>query len=265
MVAVGPQSDVSGVAIAGPTGPGWIIEMVGYHYYNDRLKGGATHLRQTLLKQLDEGFVDVPMGPGQPNARFTMKELGIGYPILAFSSKPQPALIPNPNFMPVTNSAGGAMPGAPMPGGAPAAGGLPGMAGGDPNAPRIDPNNPDFFKVLKYDFAIQFVWQEKPLLVRLAEREKAKQLAEEAAKAAASAPADGSAPPGAPAAPPGPADLPSGPPAPPPAAVPDAAVPNAAAPPLDAGTASPANPPPATPPAAPPAAPPVVPTIPDAP
>ena len=44
------------------------------------LKGGANHVRDTLLKQLDEGFVDVPMGPGQPNARFTMKELGIEFP-----------------------------------------------------------------------------------------------------------------------------------------------------------------------------------------
>jgi type IV pilus assembly protein PilM len=279
-IDMAPQTDMSGLQIQGPTGPGWVIEMRGYHYYNDPKKRddyGPLHVRNTLLRQLKEGFVDVPMGPGQPPGRFTMKELGIGYAILAYSTRPAPVPVENPNFVPTTTTQGGGlpgalggapgvgMPGAVMPGAVmPGTAMLPGAPGADPNAAAYDPENPPYFKVNRYDFAIQFVWQEKPLNVRLAEREKARLEAEAAAKAAAEAAAngspapDGSQPPdaaatGAPPAPPAATPVPPapenagappappipGPPGPPaagpPAAGPPAGVPGPAA--IPAGTA----------------------------
>jgi type IV pilus assembly protein PilM len=217
MVETGPQTDLSGVNVAGPTGPGWVVELAGYHYHNDpkdRLNYGPLHVKNTLLKQLKEGFVDVPKGPGQPPERFTMKELGIGYAILAHSARPRKELIPNPNYVMPTLTPG-AVPGtAPGLGGAiPGAMPVPGAMVGENGVPiQEDPNNPTAFPVIRYEFVVQFVWQENPLVVRIDKREKARIAAEEAAKAAAeaaaaggAAPAEGGAPPAPPAEPAAPA------------------------------------------------------------
>jgi type IV pilus assembly protein PilM len=244
MVETGPQSDLSGIAVQGPTGPGWVVEIFGHHFYNDRKADrrdiGSGHVEKTLLKQLKEGFVDVPLGPGQPPARFSMKELGIGYAILAYSSIPRTHQFPNPNYTPPTNDPTGALGLGGVTGGASGATPVPGVAG-VPGAAPIDPNNPPYFTTTRYDFAIQFVWQEKPLKVRLEERKKAEEAAKAAAEAAAAAaaPAEGDAP--VPPAGQAPA-------APVPAAAPqaEATVPAAAAPP--AAEPAPAGLPPATPP-----------------
>jgi type IV pilus assembly protein PilM len=283
MVEMGPQTDLSGVTIQGPTGPGWVIEMYGHHFYNDRQKGGSIHVRNTLLKQLKEGVVDVPLGPGQPMGRFKMSELGIGYAILAHSTRPRQVWIGNPNFQPPTGpNAGAAGLGAAGLGTAPAPGIL-GLGGGDSNVVRqMDPNNPEAFQVNRYDFAVQFVWQEKPLNVRLEERRQAEIKAKEAAEAAAAAAAaGGSAPdagpapaPGSPGAPPPApgAALPAGPPgapgtAPeaPPAAAPSPQPPEAGVPPAAAPPQAPASGPPVGPPAGAVPAPPVPAGIPDVP
>jgi type IV pilus assembly protein PilM len=210
-VETGSTVDLSGVAVAPPAGPGWVIELQGYHFYNDpkadRRDIGSGHVRKTLLKQLKEAVVNVPAGPGQPPTPFTMKELGIGYAILAYSPRPRPWDIPNPNYAgTAAGSVGGE--GAPMPtglgglgGGMGAQGGIGGIPGAS-GAPLVDANgNPAIFKVNRYDFAVQFVWQEKPLNVRLADRKKKEEEAKAAAAAAAAAqPADGSAPAGPPVA-----------------------------------------------------------------
>jgi type IV pilus assembly protein PilM len=280
MIETGPQTDLAGLAIQGPTGPGWVVEIFGHHFYNDRKAKrddiGSGHVEKTLLKQLKDGFVDVPLGPGQPPARFSMKELGIGYAILAYSSRPRKHYFPNPNYTPPVNTGVGGVPGVgglagtagamPIPG----AGGIPGAPGTMP----IDPNNPEYFETTRYDFAIQFVWQEKPLKVRLEEREKAKEAARQAAEAAAAgsaAAADG-AESGTPAPTAGPAPAAPLPPSQPtdssapapPAPLPVDAQPGAAPPaiPPDAATAQPGAAP------APPGAgvqPAIPPSIPDAP
>jgi type IV pilus assembly protein PilM len=235
---MGPQTDLAGVTIPNPpTGPGWIVEIRGYHYYNDpkdRANSGAAHVRNTLIKELENGFVEVPGGPGQPLQRFTMKELGIGFPIQAYNPPIQKIPLANPNFVSPAKAAAGSATG----GLGGTAGGFGGAAGGfgapvnpnDPTAVPFDPENPPYFEVTRYDFVIQFVWQEKPLNVRLeARRQKlleAQQAAEAAAAAQAAQAADGSAPaPSAELPPPGnvPAAVPSAPAAPPAATPPDAA------------------------------------------
>lgn len=282
----GPQTDLSGVVVAGPTGPGWVVELKGYHYYNDpkadRRDIGTGHVRKTLINQLKNGFVDVPGGPGQPPERCSMKELGIGFAILPYTPRPRPIDIPNPNYAgppPGTGGGEGAMPGLGGIGGAaamPGAGGIPGAAGAAP----IDPNNPPFFRVTLYDFAVQFVWQEKPLNVRREERLKkeaeAKAAAEAAAAAAASAPpADGSAPGGAPPGPAPQGGIPAGPVDQAGAVPADAGPAPAGAPSNDGGAAVPGGPVPGGPvpgvpadgsvPGGPTPAPPAVPVVPVAP
>lgn len=264
MAETGPQTDVSSVTVAPPTGPGWVIELAGYHYYNDKndRKGyGPLHVRNTLLKQLKDGEIDLPLGPGKPMARFKMKDLGIGYAILAYSGKPKPHYVQNPNWTPPTAGTGTGVPGIggpglPAPGLAsaplPGAAGLTGPGGlpGAPGAVAQDPNNPEYFQVTKYEFAVQFVWQEKPLLVRLQKMEEERLAAEKAAaeKAAGDAAANGGAQPAAPGVPQAvPAPIPQQPPAgqqPPVAAAPPPAnegQPPAVAPGGAVGNGAPAN------------------------
>jgi hypothetical protein len=206
-----PQTDVSGVALEGPKGPGWVIEIKGHHFFNaDRQRSGGEHLRETLLKNLEHGFVDLPVGPGGALQRFTMKELGIGYAILALNTPIRNVTIPNPNYEQVVdlNQNGGF--GSPM---GPMGPMGPGGRGGNAReAAKDDPNNPQFFTVPRHDFIVQFCWQEKPLNVRLEERrlrlEAEAKLAAEAAAAAAAA-GNGTAPAGG-----APASVPAAPGAP---------------------------------------------------
>jgi type IV pilus assembly protein PilM len=217
-----PTVDLSTINIPPPAGPGWVVELKGHHFFNDpsdRRNTGSLHLHNTILRELKNGFVDLPLGPGQRTERFSMKELGIDYPILAIFNRPVKTQLPNPGYVPP------AVPGTTTPGtpggfgtatAAPATplgvGGVPPMPG-DPNF-KNDPENPVWFDVYRCDFLIQFVWKETPLNLRLQEREKKRQEAEAAAKAAAEAggagaagvapaPGDATAPPPAPAVGPG--------------------------------------------------------------
>jgi len=154
--------------VEGPSGPGWIIELHGHHYYNDQKTTppraiGLVHVRQTLVRNLLEGSVNLPEG------EFSMKELGIGYPIFVLNGRLQATSIENPYFVEETGEAGGAS-----------------QFGGsktkekkkDKKAKAVE--MVESWPAVRYDFIIQFVWQEKPLSVRLEARRKAD---EEAAKA----------------------------------------------------------------------------------
>jgi hypothetical protein len=264
-------SDVSMINAPGPTGPGWVMEIAGYHFFNnpknaaDRRKAGAFHVVNTLIRHLQRGEVMLPMGPGQAPERFTMKELGIDYVILARDPTFRDKFpIPNPNYTPPANATGSDA----YDGGAGGIGGL----GTGATQPKVDPENPPFYEVRRYDFVVQFVWIETPLSVRLAKRlEEAKKAAEAAQTAAATAPAEGAAPAATAPAAGAPAPAAPAPVAPAPAAAPPAAgpatTPSGAAPPVDPAADVPAPPAPvvpvpapvpagqgvATPPAAPPA------------
>jgi type IV pilus assembly protein PilM len=261
-VGAGPigAMDVSGVNLPGPTGEGWVVELRGRHFFNSadpkmRSKTGPAHVRETLLKNLEHGGVDLPLGPGLGTDHFTMKELGINYAILAEDNpirRNQRILNPNGISPTGTNEFGSPMPGMVMPG----------VIGGPKKTPeqeKAEKDNPPFFNVDIYEFVVEFSWQEKPLNLRLEERRKAAQAAKEAAeKAAANPPAEtppGQAvPAGAPpvAAPPAnvppanvppanvvpPAAAPVEPVAAPPAGVPAAALPPAAIPPAGAPPAA---------------------------
>jgi type IV pilus assembly protein PilM len=185
-MATGPKVDVSSVNIEGPKGPGWVIEIKGHHFFNDpkgdrRLTGPAL-VRSTLLKNLEHGLIDVPLGPGQPMHRFTHKDLGIGYAILVLNPRPRDFRIPNPNFVSADGQGQGD-------GAAAAAFGAPaaGARGAGKAAAKDDPNNPEFYIVPRYDFIIQFCWQEKAMSDRLAEQQKRLAAEEEARKAAEAA------------------------------------------------------------------------------
>lgn len=221
------------INVPGPKGAGWVIEVKGHHFFNSsdpKLQRliGAAHVKAEFLQKLKYGQVTLPpTSPGQPPMTFFLKEVGISYPIMLPSGNPNfNNKIPNPNYVPPKPAA---RPGTGAPMGETPAAAEPEV---DASAPAADdPNNVREIPAPRFDFTIQFVWQEKPMKERLLERIKAQ---EEAAKAAAAAPQAGAAQPGV--AQPGVAQ-PVRPVAPAPAA---AGVPAAAAPPVP-GAAAPAG------------------------
>jgi type IV pilus assembly protein PilM len=175
-------------AVAGPDGPGWVIEIKGHHFYNEDITTwGGTHVRDTFLKNLREQTVELPTGPGLPPTRFTMAELGIGFVVLTVDPPiDQANRIPNPYYEPTLQAPGSGVPG--MPGMMDASGGMmPAMAPAMPAAPgagppgsgaktekkeKEEPKEPPFFAAPKYTFVLQFCWQERLLTERLRKRQQ---------------------------------------------------------------------------------------------
>jgi len=185
--APGEAADATaGGEIPGPSGSGWVIELKGHHFYNDDIETWlGVHVRNTLLKNLREMTIELPTGPGQALERFTMEELGIGYAFLARESPlDKYHKVPNPLYEGPQRETGGTGPGQP--------GGFGGMeetamlgAEGNGSAttadtsaaaekkPDEDPDNPPFYVAPRFDFVIQFCWQEQHLTERLKAREEA--------------------------------------------------------------------------------------------
>jgi len=175
-------------ADAGPEGPGWVVEISGYHLYqNDRPQvGGENFLRETILRHLLEGKIELPI-PGAPEgspktAIWSMKELGVKYAVI-LDAPPidRNFAVPNP-----ASQQGGVGVG-PGPGGiGPAPMGP--LAG--PQAPGKE--EPAQLFIPRQTFRIQFAWKETPLSkrieTRIAEQKKAD------AAAAANAPPGGPPP-----------------------------------------------------------------------
>jgi type IV pilus assembly protein PilM len=83
----------------GPSGPGWVIELRGHHFHNeDRHKPNqsAQFLRDTLIKNLlGEGpQVTVDVGP-LAGRSVSVREFGIGYPVMVQSSTIRPVEVVN--------------------------------------------------------------------------------------------------------------------------------------------------------------------------
>jgi type IV pilus assembly protein PilM len=190
-----PAATINPAEVTGPTGAGWVIELKGYHYYNlNRETEGSKHLRQSLIRNLENGKVRLP--PLRPDEEpWSMKELGITYPIIA-ADKPidRKHRLPNPEAQgssELTGSFGeyssGDRPnfGGPTPrfGGpasrgpsarAPSSRAPSNRAGAAPAEPEI----PRDFEAPKYEFVVQFAWQEKKLSGRMEARLKAQAEAE---------------------------------------------------------------------------------------
>jgi type IV pilus assembly protein PilM len=158
----------------GPTGAGWVVEVKGHHYFSDPKNpraGGAQHVRNTIIKNLQTQPVMLPGMNGQPEM-FTPQELGIGYVLLVTEEIPYKDKIPNPNAVSAEKGGNGF-----------------GVAGGEAakgakKEEKVDPDNPPYFEAMRYDFTLQFTWQEKPIRTRMEERLKKLEAARAAALAA---------------------------------------------------------------------------------
>ena len=139
-----------------------MIQLRGYHYHNkNRGLEGAQYVREKFLKKLDVEKVPLPVGKNHAIELVPIKDLGISYPVLLNASQITDEALPDPNAQ--SDDEEGQM-------------------------PRVKTIN-----VPRFDFVVQFCWQETPPNVR------AKKKAERAAAAAAAAAAAPAAEPGAPA------------------------------------------------------------------
>jgi type IV pilus assembly protein PilM len=173
-------------ADAGPEGPGWVIEIEGYHLYqNDRPQiGGENFLRETILRHLHDGRIELPIptADGTPSSGvWTMKELGIRYPVI-LDAPPidRNNAVLNPDFQ------------GEIAGGGPVG---PGPAG--PNPALAEKQIPREIFVAKQSFRIQFCWKETPVSKRIDARIAEQKKADEAAAANGAPGAAVATPPGA--------------------------------------------------------------------
>jgi type IV pilus assembly protein PilM len=115
-----------------PTGPGWVIELRGYHFFNGLEKKGlegASHVEKYLINYLENGTVRLPgTQPGEVR-EISLYDLGIRRPVLRNrNSKPNYVFrMPNPEYSRIL-----AEKGLSAPGGA-TAGSRPGFGGGGVN------------------------------------------------------------------------------------------------------------------------------------
>jgi type IV pilus assembly protein PilM len=159
--AADPSAAGSTTAAAeGPTGEGWIVKIEAYHYHNEK-KGsdGEQYVRDTLIKNLMEGEVELPTADRKGKEKVSLKALGISYPLLFDPKQIEEIQIPDPSAEPETSPA--------TPGAAPAPGGVvPVAPGGEAGVKMI--------KIKRFPFQLMFCWQPKLPTQREEEREKAK-------------------------------------------------------------------------------------------
>jgi len=141
-----------------PQGKGWVVQLKGYHYYNqDRGNQGAEYVRRTLLKQLEEMELELAVAEGE-YTKFTMKELGISFPVLTVAGRPD--RVPNPLKEMVEQPAA-------------AKGGLAGSVAPTETETVLDDGRPAEVRVC--DFTLQFCWQETTLTERIEKRKLSEQ------------------------------------------------------------------------------------------
>ena len=180
--------------VTGPTGtePAKVVQLTGHHYHNPTdpnefaENGGEAFLRNTLLKQLKFGTVELPptleeQRVGTPSKTVTMNELGISYPVLLYVPNVVEVQIPNPDLFPLP------------PGVAPPDSGRMGDSSGQATGRSsrgqgggggAQPTNAfmayaaqrgvrPFLTVRRFDFVIQFAWEITPPSVRKQNAENA--------------------------------------------------------------------------------------------
>jgi type IV pilus assembly protein PilM len=144
----------------GPTGPGWVIQLKGYHFHNTNLglrftnDEGKEFIENTFIKSLEEGSVQLPDGPNGELVDVPIAKLGVQCPVVITENP-----IIDVNYFP---EAVGGESGSQMMGRMPEP--TRGVAGEE-----AQPVGPKIWKLRRYDFTIQFYWKPTP---RTARKEK---------------------------------------------------------------------------------------------
>ena len=157
------------------SGPAWVVQLTGHHFHNlDKKNQTARFVNNTLIKNLEEGFVELPDGPNGEPVKVAFKDLGISHAWVARGSKIKEVQIDleNPTGEVSTRRGGGY-------GGGEYGGEFGGEFGGRAAGEADEEEEESSIVTLqRYDFIVQFVWKETPKSVR---RENAKARSEQEA------------------------------------------------------------------------------------
>lgn len=155
-------AETEAVAQEEPSGPGWVVQLTGYHYHNlDTTNDGAKFVKSTLLKNLKEGSVELPDGEDDSLIQVPIPDLGISFPWLVADKALRNDIIdPEADLL---NSSTSRRP-----------------AGTEAGSSSIT--------LKRYDFIVQFCWQPKTKSERREEAELRR--LEEAAEQSETAAAD---------------------------------------------------------------------------
>ena len=123
--------------LTGPTGPGWVVQIVGHHFHNEdrhKPKEGEQYVRETLVRGLlgDAGPVTVSAGP-KAGQKVPVKDLGIGFPVIVQRTPVMKVRVKT----------------TPQPLG----------TGVDPMVNPTSPEEDQGIELKQYRFMLQFVWQ----------------------------------------------------------------------------------------------------------
>ncbi|HJQ82165.1 MAG TPA: type IV pilus assembly protein PilM [Lacipirellulaceae bacterium] len=170
---------MDGSATTGLTGPGWVIEMRGYHLHNslrdekiDVGDEGDAFILNTFFKNLETGTVKLPDGPNGELIDVPISELGIKFPVVVTSEQ----IIPVAYYAEAIDpNAVGGMPATPT------------YERGElgPGAAANEVEEPKVWNLRRYNFIIQFCWQPQPRGKRLEKQNGEQQEQGEAANTAA--------------------------------------------------------------------------------
>ena len=171
------------------TGPGFVVQITGYHYHNaDQTNQTLKYLREAFLQKLEEGTVKLPDGYDPVQKKLTgeyidvlIKDLGISRVWLVQDKPLRPDFIdPDEQLMAEGTTATGFAetinPDARAEAAAPTT---------EDGAPAVPESK--IIEVQRYDFVVQFCWQPKTRTARraIAEARAAAEAAAEEAEAAA--------------------------------------------------------------------------------
>lgn len=136
----------------GPTGKGWVIQLTGHHFHNMRGNEGEQFVRSTFINELENGSIELPDGPNGEMMDVTFKELGIAYPVVVTKNR-----ILSVTYDPEAAGEDGAMGGRARTPGRMA---RPMLGGGAGEEGAIE--EPEVWKLRRYDFMLQFSWVPTP-------------------------------------------------------------------------------------------------------
>ena len=132
----------------GPKGVGWVYELRGYHFFNGQPGNqGSQYVRNTLIRNLLEGIVELPDGPDGAVLPVKMDELGIRFPVLVHELPIVTVSMPNLDYdeQLVLDAR---------------------MEAQETGEALPDDLPPKIIQVPRCEFTVQFCWQETPVSKR---------------------------------------------------------------------------------------------------
>jgi type IV pilus assembly protein PilM len=146
-------------SVGGLSGPGWVIQLNGYHFHNsDPYNEGQPFLQNTFIKQLEEGSVQLPDGPNGELVDVPIADLGISHPVVVTQNKIYDVIY-DPEAISEQGS-GQRYPMSQLPG-------SPRRGLGNQDDEEV--KEPVRWKLREYDFVIQFAWSQKSRSIRQGE------------------------------------------------------------------------------------------------